>query len=60
MQVGADTGSGMSFSNGTFDDAYSEGSYLRCAYGLFSKCHMRELRLYDKVLTTTQIDENIP
>ncbi len=56
-RIGVDSGSGVSWGlEGTFDGSYLLGTYLRLGFGLFSRMHLRGLRLFKDVLTDAQIN----
>ena len=57
MRVGVDSGAGIVWGvEVAFDGSYTLGVALRLAYGLFGPIWLRDLRLYDIVLTDSQIN----
>ena len=57
FRVGVDSGTGVSWGpETTFDGAYTTGANLVLGYGLFSRMHLRNLRLFKDVLTDEEID----
>lgn len=57
FRVGIDTGAGISWSTEVnFDGSYTLGANLRLAYNLWGPMWMRDLRLYDRVLSDSEID----
>ncbi len=57
MSIGIDSGSGVSWSTeGTFDGSYALGTNLRLGNGLFGPMWLRDLRLYDRVLSDAEIN----
>ena len=57
MRVGYDSGAGIVFgAEVNFDGSYSLGASLRLAYGLFGPIWLRDLRLYDRVLSDSGIN----
>lgn len=51
--VGADTGSGISWTEGTFDNVYTEGANLRLGYGLYAPLHFKDIQIYNRLLSDT-------
>jgi len=57
MRVGYDSGAGIVWGTEVaFDGSYTLGASLRLAFGLYGPLWLRDLRLYDTVLTDTQIN----
>ena len=57
FRVGVDTGTGIAWgTEANFDGSYTLGTNLRLAYGLFGPMWMRDLRLYDRILTDAEIN----
>ncbi len=57
FRVGVDTGSGISWgAEQTFDGSYTLGASLRLAYGLFGPLWLRDLRLYDRIPSDSEIN----
>ena len=57
FRVGVDSGAGIVWGvEQNFDGSYSLRASLRLALGLFGPMWMRDLRLYDRILTDTEID----
>ena len=57
MQVGVDSGSGISWgAEENFDGSYALGTNLRLGYDLFGPMWLRELMLFDRVLTNPEIN----
>lgn len=57
MRVGVDSGAGIVFGTEVaFDGSYTLGAALRLAFGLYGPLWLRDLRLWDYVLTDTMIN----
>lgn len=58
MQASVDTGAGTVWGvEAAFDGSYTLGANLRLAYELFGPMWLRDLRLYDRVLTDAEIND---
>lgn len=56
-RLGVDSGSGIVFGTEVvFDGSYTLGANLRLAYGLFGTMWIRDLRLFDRVLTDAEVN----
>ncbi len=57
MRIGVDTGAGIVWGTEVaFDGSYILGASLRLAYGLFGPMWMRDLRLYDRIPSDSEIN----
>ncbi len=57
MRVGYDSGAGIVWGTEmAFDGSYTLGASLRLAYGLFGPMWMRDLRLYDRIPSDSEIN----
>ena len=57
MRVGYDSGAGIVWGTEVaFDGSYTLGASLRLAYGLFGPMWMRDLRLYDRIPSDSEIN----
>ncbi len=57
MRAGVDTGAGIVWGvEVAFDGSYILGASLRLAYGLFGPLWLRDLRLYDRIPSTIEIN----
>lgn len=57
MRVGADTGSGISWGSAAdYDGAFEVGPHLLLNYNLQGPCHIRDIQIYKRILSDTEIN----